>query len=118
MLGIAIGVATILGLGLVTGGLATSAQQALTADAADFTVIAGTTGGGGGPDDVRRVRRTASGQEVPVGAAGGWGGDSQFFPVPPFLPSAHRQLPQPPQDPGRGRTHRLPGRVQYRGPLL
>lgn len=50
ILGIAIGVATILGLGLVTNGLAASTQQALTADAADFTVIAGTTGGGGGPD--------------------------------------------------------------------
>jgi putative ABC transport system permease protein len=47
ILGIAIGVATILGLGLVTNGLAASTQQALTADAADFTVIAGTTGGGG-----------------------------------------------------------------------
>nr|WP_319374163.1 FtsX-like permease family protein [uncultured Methanobacterium sp.] len=50
ILGIAIGVATILGLGLVTNGLAASTQQALTADAADFTVIAGTTGGGGGPE--------------------------------------------------------------------
>lgn len=50
ILGIAIGVATILGLGLVTGGLATSAQKALTADAADFTVIAGTTGGAGTPE--------------------------------------------------------------------
>lgn len=52
ILGIAIGVATILGLGLVTDGLAASTQQALTADAADFTVIAGTTGGGGSPDGV------------------------------------------------------------------
>lgn len=50
ILGIAIGVATILGLGLVTDGLAASTQQALTADAADFTVIAGTTEGGGSPD--------------------------------------------------------------------
>ena len=50
ILGIALGVATILGLGLVTGGLAASTQQALTADAADFTVISGTSGGGGGPD--------------------------------------------------------------------
>lgn len=46
ILGIAIGVATILGLGLVTNGLAASTQQALTADAADFTVIAATGGVG------------------------------------------------------------------------
>ena len=37
--GIAIGAATILGLGLVTDGLAASTQQALTAGAADFTVL-------------------------------------------------------------------------------
>ncbi|MFA0834770.1 MAG: ABC transporter permease [Methanobacterium formicicum] len=63
ILGIAIGVATILGLGLVTNGLAASTQQALTADAADFTVIAGTTGGGGGPDG-------ASGGGAPGGQGG------------------------------------------------
>jgi putative ABC transport system permease protein len=64
ILGIAIGVGTILGLGLVTNGLASSTQQALTADAADFTVIAGTTGGGGGPDG-------ASGGGSPGGSPGG-----------------------------------------------
>jgi putative ABC transport system permease protein len=63
ILGIAIGVATILGLGLVTNGLAASTQQALTADAADFTVIAGTSGGGGGPDG-------ASGGGAPGGQEG------------------------------------------------
>jgi len=63
ILGIAIGVATILGLGLVTNGLAASTQQALTADAADFTVIAGTTGGGGGPEG-------ASGGGAPGGQGG------------------------------------------------
>ncbi|EKQ54587.1 MAG: ABC-type transport system, involved in lipoprotein release, permease component [Methanobacterium sp. Maddingley MBC34] len=63
ILGIAIGVATILGLGLVTNGLAASTQQALTADAADFTVIAGTTGGGGSPDG-------ASGGGAPGGQGG------------------------------------------------
>ncbi len=63
ILGIAIGVATILGLGLVTNGLAASTQQALTADAADFTVIAGTTGGGGGPD-------SSSGGGTPGGQGG------------------------------------------------
>ncbi|MBI4812819.1 MAG: ABC transporter permease [Methanobacterium sp.] len=61
ILGIALGVATILGLGLVTGGLAASTQQALTADAADFTVISGTSGGGGGPD-------SASGGGAPGGS--------------------------------------------------
>jgi putative ABC transport system permease protein len=63
ILGIAIGVGTILGLGLVTNGLAASTQQALTADAADFTVIAGTTGGGGSPDG-------ASGGGAPGGQGG------------------------------------------------
>jgi putative ABC transport system permease protein len=43
--GIAIGVATILGLGLVTNDLAESTQNALTADAADFSVVYGTTEG-------------------------------------------------------------------------
>ncbi|BDZ66763.1 ABC transporter permease [Methanobacterium ferruginis] len=45
ILGIAIGVATILGLGLVTNDLAESTQNALTADAADFSVVYSTTGG-------------------------------------------------------------------------
>ncbi|MCZ3365477.1 MULTISPECIES: ABC transporter permease [Methanobacterium] len=53
--GIAIGVAAVVGLGLVTDNLSTSTQKALTAGAADFSVIYGTNsgsegpGGGGGP---------------------------------------------------------------------
>lgn len=52
--GIAIGVATVIGLGLISDGLPTSAQNALTAGAADFSVIAKTTNEGapdgqGGP---------------------------------------------------------------------
>jgi putative ABC transport system permease protein len=48
--GIAIGVATVVGLGLLTDGLSSSAQNALTAGAADFSVIAKTSSGNGGPD--------------------------------------------------------------------
>ncbi|OEC86613.1 MULTISPECIES: ABC transporter permease [Methanobacterium] len=46
--GIAIGVAAVVGLGLVTDNLSASTQKALTAGAADFSVISGNTGGGGG----------------------------------------------------------------------
>jgi len=51
ILGIAIGTAAILGLGLVTDGLTASTQQALTAGAADFSVIPASFGEGppGGP---------------------------------------------------------------------
>jgi putative ABC transport system permease protein len=50
MIGIAIGIATILGLGLVTDGLSTSTEQALTAGAADFSVVSASANGpGGGP---------------------------------------------------------------------
>ncbi|MDP1553478.1 MAG: ABC transporter permease [Methanobacteriaceae archaeon] len=50
MIGIAIGIATILGLGLVTDGLSTSTEQALTAGAADFSVVSASPNGqGGGP---------------------------------------------------------------------
>lgn len=49
IIGIAIGVATVVGLGLVTDNLSSSTQQALTAGAADFSVVSGTTGGSGGP---------------------------------------------------------------------
>ena len=48
ILGIAIGAAAILGLGLVTDGLAASTQQALTAGAADFSVIPASFGQGPG----------------------------------------------------------------------
>lgn len=47
--GIAIGVAAVVGLGLVTDNLSASTQKALTAGAADFSVVSGTNGGGGGP---------------------------------------------------------------------
>jgi putative ABC transport system permease protein len=46
--GIAIGVAAVVGLGLVTDNLSASTQKALTAGAADFSVVSGTSNGGGG----------------------------------------------------------------------
>jgi putative ABC transport system permease protein len=50
VIGIAIGVAAVVGLGLVTDELSASTQSALTAGAADFSVINGTNqGNGGGP---------------------------------------------------------------------
>jgi len=49
VIGIAIGVAAVVGLGLITDDLSASTQQALTAGAADFSVVSGTTGGSGGP---------------------------------------------------------------------
>lgn len=50
IIGIAIGVAAVVGLGLVTDGLSASTQEALTAGAADFSVVSGTTEGTGGPE--------------------------------------------------------------------
>lgn len=47
--GIAIGVAAVIGLGLLTEGLPSSTQNALTAGAADFSVIAKTNDTEGGP---------------------------------------------------------------------
>lgn len=58
--GIAIGVAAVIGLGLLAEGLPSSAQSALTAGAADFSVIAKTSGTGG-----------PNGQGGPVGSFGG-----------------------------------------------
>jgi putative ABC transport system permease protein len=51
VIGIAIGVAAVVGLGLITDDLTESAQSALTAGAADFSVINSTNsaGGSGGP---------------------------------------------------------------------
>jgi putative ABC transport system permease protein len=51
VIGIAIGVAAVVGLGLVTDNLSASTQNALTAGAADFSVVSGTSNGnnGGGP---------------------------------------------------------------------
>ena len=48
--GIAIGVAAVVGLGLVTDNLSASTQKALTAGAADFSVISGSNSGGGSPN--------------------------------------------------------------------
>lgn len=51
ILGIAIGVAAVVGLGMVTDNLSKSTENALTAGAGDFSVIAATgqNNGGGGP---------------------------------------------------------------------
>lgn len=46
--GIAIGIAAVVGLGLVTDGLTTSTQKALTAGAADLTVVSVNSMGAGG----------------------------------------------------------------------
>ena len=48
VIGIAIGVAAVVGLGLVTNGLSASTQSALTAGAADFSVVNSTSSGNGG----------------------------------------------------------------------
>jgi putative ABC transport system permease protein len=58
--GIAIGVAAVIGLGLLAEGLPSSTQSALTAGAADFSVIAKTSNTGG-----------PNGQGGPVGSFGG-----------------------------------------------
>ncbi len=65
VIGIAIGVAAVVGLGLVTDDLAASTQSALTAGAADFSVINGTNTGnrgggmGGGFGNQQMVNQTA-----------------------------------------------------------
>lgn len=48
--GIAIGVAAVMGVGLLTDGLAQSTQNALTTGVADFSVISDAGEGGNGPD--------------------------------------------------------------------
>lgn len=58
VIGIAIGVAAVVGLGLITDDLSESAQNALTAGAADFSVVNSSNSGNG-----------------PSGAGGGFGGD-------------------------------------------
>jgi putative ABC transport system permease protein len=58
VIGIAIGVAAVVGLGLITDDLSESAQNALTAGAADFSVVNSSNSGNG-----------------PKGAGGGFGGD-------------------------------------------
>ncbi len=49
VIGIAIGVAAVVGLGLVTDNLSASTQNALTAGAADFSVVNGTSSGNSEP---------------------------------------------------------------------
>ncbi len=65
VIGIAIGVAAVVGLGLVTDNLSESTQSALTAGAADFSVINGTNTENGG-------------NGAGAGAGGGFGGE-QFI---------------------------------------
>lgn len=53
ILGITVGIAAVIELGLVTDGLASSAQKAITAGAADFTLVsANSAGNQGGPDQM------------------------------------------------------------------
>ena len=62
IVGVAIGIAAVVGLGLVTDGLASSTQKALTAGAADFTLVsANSTGGQGGPDPGMAMQNLSSG---------------------------------------------------------
>ena len=58
VIGIAIGVAAVVGLGLITDDLSESAQSALTAGAADFSVV-----------------NSSNSQSGPSGAGGGFGGN-------------------------------------------
>ncbi len=52
--------AAVVGLGLITDNLSASTQSALTAGAADFSVIAGTAGGDGGSEVVGQLVLAAS----------------------------------------------------------
>jgi putative ABC transport system permease protein len=64
--GIAIGVAAVVGLGLVTDGLSASTQKALTAGAADFSVISASSSGGpdGGSQGGPGVQQLINGSKV------------------------------------------------------
>ena len=68
ILGIAIGIAAIVGLGLVTDGLTASTEKTLTAGAADFTLTsassAGGSGGQGGPDSAMMSQNSSSGGTI------------------------------------------------------
>ena len=68
VIGIAIGVAAVVGLGLITDDLSESAQSALTAGAADFSVINssnsqnGPSGAGGGPGGNQLISESTIGE--------------------------------------------------------
>ena len=68
VIGIAIGVAAVVGLGLITDDLSESAQSALTAGAADFSVInssntqSGPSGAGGGPGGNQLISESTIGE--------------------------------------------------------
>lgn len=67
VIGIAIGVAAVVGLGLITDDLTQSTESALTAGAADFSVINSTnspsgSGGGGGFGNDQLINQAAIGQ--------------------------------------------------------
>jgi putative ABC transport system permease protein len=68
LLGISIGIAAIVGLGLVTDGLTASTEKTLTAGAADFTLTsassAGGQGGQGGPDSATMSQNSSSGGTI------------------------------------------------------
>ena len=80
VIGIAIGVAAVVGLGLITDDLTESAQSALTAGAADFSVInssnsgsepSGTGGGaGGGPGGNQLINQSTIGQIQQISGVG------------------------------------------------
>jgi putative ABC transport system permease protein len=68
VIGIALGVAAVVGLGLITDDLSESAQSALTAGAADFSVINssnsqnGPSGAGGGPGGNQLINESTIGE--------------------------------------------------------
>ncbi|AEG18905.1 ABC transporter permease [Methanobacterium paludis] len=68
LLGISIGIAAIVGLGLVSDGLTASTEKTLTAGAADFTLTSasstGGSGGQGGPDSAMMSQNSSSGGTI------------------------------------------------------
>ena len=77
VIGIAIGVAAVVGLGLVTDTLSESTQNALTAGAADFSVINGTntgnnggSGSGGGFGNEQFINQTSVGEIQQISGVG------------------------------------------------
>ncbi len=78
VIGIAIGVAAVVGLGLITDNLSESTQSALTAGAADFSVVNVTNSGNGGGSDEGRgggfgaqyINQTSVGQIQQIAGVG------------------------------------------------